>query len=101
MNLELPTSTLGRVYDFLPRFLRPMEFRIVETVDELTKASHLVYREYLKRNYLKPYPTQLKLSIFHGMPQTATFIAVKHRRVVATVTVIEDSALGLPMDEVY
>ena len=101
MNLELPTSSLGRIYDFLPRFLRPMEFRVVESVDELTKASHLVYREYLKRNYIKPYTTQLKLSIYHALPSTAAFIAVKHRKIVGTVSVIEASPLGLPMDEVY
>ncbi|MBI3997066.1 MAG: hypothetical protein HY352_05335 [Candidatus Omnitrophica bacterium] len=95
-------SLLGRLYDTVPQFLRPVEFRIVKTVEEFKIASQLVYTEYLKRNYVKPNPARLKLSLYHALPTTATFIAV-HRRlgIIGTVSVVEDSPLGLPMDEAY
>jgi len=95
-------TLLGRLYDTVPRFLRPVEFRIAQTTEELLAASQLVYREYVKRGYVASNPSQLKLSIYHTLPQTATFIA-RHRKagVIGTVTLIEDSPLGLPMDESY
>jgi len=93
---------LGRLYDTLPRFLRPVEFRIAQTTEELLAASQLVYREYVKRGYASPNASALKLSLYQALPHTATFIA-RHRNagVIGTVTLIEDSPLGLPMDESY
>jgi hypothetical protein len=93
---------LGRLQDSVPGFLRPIEFRPAQTISELTAASRLVYREYLKRGYLRPQPSQLKLSLFQALPTTTTFLAI-HRRthLVGTISLIEDSPLGLPMDEAY
>ncbi len=93
---------IGQLQESAPQFLRPVEFRPARTIDELKAASHLVYREYLKRKYVKPHASQLKLSFYQALPTTATFIAV-HRRagIVAALTLIEDSPCGLPMDEIY
>ena len=75
---------------------------MVETTEELVAASRLVYSEYLKRNYLRPNTSRLKLSLHQALPQSTTFIA-RHRRdgIIGTITLVEDSPLGLPMDEVY
>ena len=93
---------LSRHYDMIPVWLQPVEFRAVQSLDELKVASSLVYREYLARGYLKPAAPQLKLSIYHALPKTTTFIA-RHRRagIITAVTLIEDSPLGLPMDDGY
>lgn len=95
-------TMLGRLYDTLPQFLRPVEFRTVRTVGELRASAHLVYDEYLKRNYLKPHASAMKLSMYHTLPSTATFIA-HHRQhgIVGTISLVQDSPLGLPMDEAY
>lgn len=85
----------------LPKALRPLTFRLVETRDELKAASHLVYREYLRRGYIKPNAAQMRLLIFHALPDTTALIALSRRRVIGTMTIIEDSPLGLPMEEVY
>jgi len=77
-------------------------FRPADTLDELKAAAHLVYRAYLKRKYIKPNPNQLKLSIFHALPDTTTFIALHSDcGLLGTLTTIQDSPLGLPMDEAY
>ncbi|MBI3323716.1 MAG: hypothetical protein HYZ92_00355 [Candidatus Omnitrophica bacterium] len=95
-------SLLGRLCESVPDFLNPLEFRVVHTMPELKAALHLVYREYLKRHYTLPHPSELKLSIFHALPKTTTFVALHRRtRVVGTISIVEDSPCGLPMDEVY
>ena len=102
MELDPSTPLLGRLQESVPQFLRPVEFRVVQTLQELKTALGLVYREYLKRNYTQPNPACLKLSIYHALPTTTTFLAL-HRsgRVLGTISLIVDSPLGLPMDEVY
>lgn len=99
---------LERLYETVPQFLdrapivSSIDFRVVETVDELKAATHLAYREYLKRGYVNPQPSQLKLSIFYALPETTTFIAVHPEHgVIGTMALIPDSPLGLPMDDVY
>lgn len=102
-------ARLQRLYNTIPNALddasTPLEsvtFRVAETVHDLKAATRLVYREYVRRGYVKPNPSELKLSLFHALPETTTFIA-EHREygVVGTVALIEDSPLGLPMDEAY
>ena len=82
-------------------FIEAIEYRVVRTKDELEKAFHLVYQEYLKRGYTQPHPSQMRLSIFNALPETTTFIAIWEKEVLATATLIPDSPLGLPMDEIY
>ena len=102
MTAPESTDLLGRLRESANQFLQPVEFRIVSTTEELRAAAALVYREYLKRNYLTPHPSCLKLSIYNALPTTATFIAKHPRRgVIGTITLIEDSPLGLVMDDAY
>ncbi|MBI3323715.1 MAG: hypothetical protein HYZ92_00350 [Candidatus Omnitrophica bacterium] len=109
MDQQVLTGPLDRLYDSVaqffrpvPVYLRPIRFRVVETTDELKSAMRLVYREYLRRGYVNPNPHQLKISVFHALPETTTFVAVHQRLgVIGTTTLILDSPLGLPMDEVY
>ena len=76
--------------------------RPVETLEEFKAATHLVYREYLRRGYIAPNPTQLRLSHFHAVPETTTFVALDpQQRIVGTVTLVPDSSMGLPMDDAY
>lgn len=41
------------------------------------------------------------MSLYNALPSTTTFIAKQAGRVVATVTLIPDSPLGIPMDKIY
>lgn len=102
MSAETTEQLLGRRYNTVPQFLQPVDFRIVERVNELQTAGQLTYREYLKRGYITPMPSQCTLSPYHALPTTATFIAVYHGTfLIGTITLVQDSPLGLPMDEVY
>jgi hypothetical protein len=85
----------------LQTFIESVEYRVARNREELEAAYALVYKEYLKRGYIKPDGKPLKLSIFNALPQTTTFIALMDNQLVATATVVPDSHLGLPMDKIY
>ncbi len=78
-----------------------IEYRVARSRDELEQAYGLVYQEYLKRGYIDESPSRLRLSVYNLLPQTTTFVAVYEGVVTATATLIPDSPLGLPMDEIY
>ena len=67
----------------------------------LEEAFRLVYRSYLARGYVAAYPSEIRLTIHNALPETITFVGTLRREVVATVTLVPDSGLGLPMDAIY
>jgi hypothetical protein len=68
---------------------------------ELESAYELVYQNYRSREYIPPNSSGLRLTIFNAFPSTATFVGVIHDGVIATVSLIPDTPVGLPMDEIY
>jgi hypothetical protein len=50
---------------------------------------------------MRPEPSGLRLSLHHALPSTKVFVATVRGRVAGTVSVIEDSRIGLPIDELY
>ncbi len=82
-------------------FLNKIDYRVARTREELEQAYALVYKEYLKRGYVDEDPSQLRISFYNILPQTTTFVAASNNNITATATVIPDSPLGLPIDELY
>ncbi len=68
---------------------------------ELESAYELVYQNYRSRDYIPPNTSGLRLTIFNAFPTTVTFVGVIHGEVIATVSLIPDTPVGLPMDEIY
>lgn len=81
--------------------LSGIEYRVARTKEELEKAYSLVYREYIKKAYMNENCSGLRFSIYNALPLTTTFVAITESGdIIATATVIPDSPLGLPMDEI-
>lgn len=81
---------------------RRIVYHIARTKEELYQAYSLVYKEYISRGYIpKYYKSKIRLSIYNALPSTTTFVAKDKNKVVATVTLIPDSPIGLPMDKIY
>ncbi|MCX5666690.1 MAG: hypothetical protein NTY34_00020 [Candidatus Omnitrophica bacterium] len=80
-----------------------IEYKIVSSRDELEQSMALVYREYLMRGFILPkyYKSGLRITTHHITPGTAAFIALKDKKVVATIILMPDSPLGLPLDMGY
>lgn len=72
------------------------------TADDLRQAYRLVHDVFLGRGFIKPDPARMRVRIYETTPETATFIAKVEDRVVAVLSVVEDSPdLGLPSDCVF
>ena len=69
--------------------------------DELEQAYRLVYESYVREGYMVRQPSGMRLSAFNALPGTATFVAKMGSEVVGSLTVVPDSAMGLPMEGVY
>jgi len=82
-------------------FINRIDCRVARTRNELEQAYALVYKEYLKRGYEDESSPQIRFSLYNLFTQTTTLVASAEQNIVATATLIPDSSLGLPIDELY
>ncbi|MHA1573406.1 MAG: N-acyl amino acid synthase FeeM domain-containing protein [Alphaproteobacteria bacterium] len=68
---------------------------------QLEKAYRLVYNAYLECGYVRPDETRMRLSVYNALPDSVTIVGTLGGAVISTVTVVPDSLLMLPMDEIY
>jgi hypothetical protein len=85
----------------LNTFLKSVEYRVARTRAELESVYRIVYTEYLKQGYIHPNDVEMHYSLHNLLPSTTTFVALADDQVITTATVIPDSPLGIPMDELY
>lgn len=79
----------------------PLDYQIVTNRWERLSAYRLVYDTYLKRGLIPPNHYRLRVTPYHLLPTTQTFIAVQDERIICSVSLIGDGQLGLPMESVY
>jgi hypothetical protein len=77
------------------------EFALARDTETFDQAFRLVHDRYVEQGYMQPVPSQHRLSLFNALPSTKVFVTKDASRVIATLTLIQDSALGLPMDGIY
>jgi len=78
-----------------------IDVALAVTRDELDAASRLVHQCYLRRGYVKPSVDGRHVNAYLAMPSTAVFVARADGAIVATVSLIGDSVLQLPCDELW
>ena len=83
------------------RFADGLDFGLATDRDTLEQAFRLQHDQYVAQGYMDPHPSGWRLSIHNALPLTGVFVARSGHQVVGTMTLIVDSALGLPMDEIY
>ena len=79
----------------------PVTYKPAETIEEFELYYRLVHDNYVERGYIRPQPSGMRLTIFNALPNARTFIAAADGRLSSCLTLIPDSPLGLPMDEIY
>jgi hypothetical protein len=77
------------------------EVELVRNFPDLLAAFHLVYTSYLKAGLVAENTSQLRITPFHLLPTTEVFVAKCAHEVVSTLTMVADTAHGLPMDSMY
>jgi N-acyl amino acid synthase FeeM len=78
-----------------------LDFGLATDRHTLSQAFRLQHDQYVAQGYMDAHPSGWRLSIHHALPSTRVFVALDNDRVVATMAVIIDSRLGLPMAEIY
>ncbi len=76
-----------------------VECKTANTLDELGQARELVLRTYIRKGYVQD--GGLNQDRANAYRDAQTFVAKRGDSVVMTVTLVPDSPLGLPMDEIY
>lgn len=82
-----------------------IEYKIAISTEELEQAFELVTKQYISAG-LHNENDDLRLTKFHFLPSSKVFVAIQKQadyseKVVGTLTMVEDSSMGLPMDEIY
>ena len=80
-----------------------VQYRIASSREEVERAYALVYDEYLKWGFILPeyYKSPMRMTIYNILPESVTCIAMQNDKALATVSIMPDSPLGMPMDDVY
>lgn len=101
----LPDKTRFSIYrDMVKVDSQPPEglvFKLAQTKEELEGAFHILYEEYVRSGFMKPNEIGLRITNYHALPSTSTLIAKIGDEVIATVSIIKDSAFGLPLDAIF
>lgn len=74
---------------------------LANTEADLLAAYELVYQRYLKEGYQAPTPGKLRFIAHCCLPSSHTFVARIRGQVVATLSLIGDRELGLPLEKEY
>jgi GNAT superfamily N-acetyltransferase len=77
------------------------EYSLACSTDCLEQAFRLVHDQYVARGYMRRDPSGWRLGVHHALPAVKVFVARRQRRIVGTLALIPDSAIGLPMDGLY
>jgi hypothetical protein len=92
----------GQGWSAESELLAGLEFGLAKTTEDFDGAFRLLHDRYLAcGNMAKGHPSGRRLMIFNALPSTKVFVARAQGRVIATVALVQDSSLGLPMDQCY
>ncbi len=72
--------------------------KLAESPGELESALRLLHNEYVAEGYMETHPSGMRLTKYHAVPSTSTFIALWDGQVVGTLSVIRDGILGFPSE---
>lgn len=78
-----------------------VDFKVADSPAERRDAFRLVYDQYLKSGLSKPNAHRVRVTPFHLLATTHVFVAYLAGEIVATMTLVGDGKLGLPMESIY
>lgn len=78
-----------------------MVFKLAETREELEACFHLLHDAYVDAGFMTPDPSAMRVTVYHALPTTSTLLCRYGDRVVGTLSLIRESALGFPMQRIF
>jgi hypothetical protein len=86
----------------IPGLTRDIRVKIATEHDEFEDTFELLAANYRARGYEAPSEKPYRFTPYHALPGTVTLVAKHEGRVVATLSLVPDTALmGLPMEGIY
>lgn len=74
---------------------------LAKTQKEIHDAKKLVYETYLKMGYTTKNSEHQGIATYIHQPQTTTIIASLDHTILGTISLVKDTAGGLPMDQIF
>lgn len=79
----------------------PIQVSHAGSFEQLCQAFHLVHQLYVASGYIEPNKSRLRYSIHQLLPVSKTFVAVKDKMIVGTVSLVIDSSGDLPCGSIF
>ncbi|PKO56121.1 MAG: hypothetical protein CVU28_04075 [Betaproteobacteria bacterium HGW-Betaproteobacteria-21] len=76
-------------------------FKLAETESELEACFHLLHEAYVDAGFMRPDPSNMRVTIYHALPTTSTLLCKHGNRVVGTLSLIRESAMGFPLQRIF
>ena len=87
--------------DCNPKPNEHLVLKLAETKEELEACFSLLHNAYVESGFMTPDPSGLRVTIYHALPTTTTLCAKYDGKVVGTVSLIRESALGIPLQRIF
>ncbi|HEX8107291.1 MAG TPA: hypothetical protein VF516_06150 [Kofleriaceae bacterium] len=78
-----------------------LTFKVAETRQELESAFRILHDAYVSMGFMRPSPSGMRITIFNALPGTHTMIALWDGEAIGTMSIIQDSPMGFPIERVY
>jgi GNAT superfamily N-acetyltransferase len=78
-----------------------LDFGLAVTLEDFDAAFRFLHDRYVETGAMAAEASGRRLNLHNLLPSTKVFLARASGRVVGTMTMVEDSRLGLPMDEAF
>lgn len=75
--------------------------KIAETREELEACFKVLHEAYVDSGFMKPHPSGMRVTLYHALPTTTTLCAKYDGEVVGTLSLIRESAMGFPLQEIF
>ncbi|WP_301100553.1 hypothetical protein [Propionivibrio sp.] len=75
--------------------------KIAETKEELEACFAVLHDAYVDSGFMKPDPSGMRVTIYHALPTTTTLCAKYDGEVVGTISLIRESAMGFPLQQIF
>lgn len=78
-----------------------LQLKIAETKEELEACFAVLHDAYVDSGFMKPDPSGMRVTIYHALPTTTTLCAKFDGQVVGTISLVRESALGVPLQRIF
>lgn len=80
---------------------KELSIRVANTLKEIEEAFSIIHANYRKHDLIDIKKTESLVTKFHLLPTTTVVVALWNNEIIGTITLINDSPLGLPSEGLY